>query len=166
MAFYTTKRDSIYFLKRNLPYFCNQIFKVMQKILLLLSISVMFFSCGKEETTTDSGGNTATKLTDITSLSNYDATIKTGVSLMFFHATWCSICAAQRPDVEGLTSDTSIKGAKLGQVDTDKNKDITKNYNVQGQPVIIIYKDNVEKHRLSGKGHSKSTLAGLVKALL
>lgn len=137
----------------------------MTRILLIFTIALLFISCGKEEDT-DTGNTNSTKLTDITTLSNYDATIKTGVSLMFFHATWCSICAAQRPDVEGLISDTSIKGAKLGQVDTDKSKDITTKYTVSGQPVIIIYKDNVEKHRLSGKGHSKTKLADLIKALL
>ena len=138
----------------------------MTRILFVFIIAAVFISCGKEDSTTDTGNNNNSKLTDITSLSNYDNNIKTGVSLMFFHATWCSICAAQRPDVEGLISDTSIKGAKLGQVDTDKNKDITTKYSVSGQPVIIIYKDNVEKHRLSGKGHSKSKLADMIKALL
>ncbi|MBK8052837.1 MAG: thioredoxin family protein [Saprospiraceae bacterium] len=139
----------------------------MLRLLFILTIATVLNSCSKEEVTTpDPGNTTSAKLTDITTLSNYDATIKTGVSLMFFHATWCSICAAQKPDVEGLISDTSIKAAKLGQVDVDKNKDITAKYSVAGQPVIIIYKDNVEKHRLSGKGHSKSKLADMIKALL
>lgn len=139
----------------------------MLRLFFILTIVAMLNSCSKEEVATpDPGNTTSSKLTDITTLSNYDATIKTGVSLLFFHATWCSICTAQRPDVEGLTSETSIKAAKLGQVDVDKNKDITAKYSVAGQPVIIIYKDNVEKHRLSGKGHSMSKLADLIKALL
>lgn len=121
-------------------------------------------SCGK--TDENSNNFNQSSLTNINSLTDYDTTIKTGVSLMFFHATWCSICAAQRPDVEGLTSESTIKGAKLGQVDTDKSKDITTKYSVSGQPVIVIYKDNVEKHRLFGKGHSKTKLADLIKALM
>jgi thioredoxin 1 len=136
----------------------------MKNIFFLLLAFVFLISCGKEETTDTSGNQTP--LTNINSLVDFDATIKTGVTLIFFHATWCSICSAQRPDVEGLTSETSIKGAKLGQVDVDKNNDIIKKYAVSGQPVIVIYKDNVEKHRLLGKGHTKTKLADLIKALM
>ena len=109
----------------------------MLRLFFILTIVAMLNSCSKEEVATPDPGNTTS-----------------------------SICTAQRPDVEGLTSETSIKAAKLGQVDVDKNKDITAKYSVAGQPVIIIYKDNVEKHRLSGKGHSMSKLADLIKALL
>lgn len=136
----------------------------MYRIIIFIFTIHFLSSCGK----TDENSNNVNQssLNNINSLTDYDATIKTGVSLMFFHATWCSICAAQRPDVEGLTSESTIKGAKLGQVDTDKSKDITTKYSVSGQPVIVIYKDNVEKHRLFGKGHSKTKLADLIKALM
>lgn len=137
---------------------------MMYRIIIFIFAISFLSSCGK----TDENSNNVNQssLTNINSLTDYDATIKTGVSLMFFHATWCTICAAQRPDVEGLTSESTIKGAKLGQVDTDKSKDITTKYSVSGQPVIVIYKDNVEKHRLFGKGHSKTKLADLIKALM
>ncbi len=136
----------------------------MYRIIIIIFAINFLSSCGK----TDENSNNVNQstLANINSLTDYDATIKTGVSLMFFHATWCTICAAQRPDVEGLTSESTIKGAKLGQVDTDKSKDITTKYSVSGQPVIVIYKDNVEKHRLFGKGHSKTKLADLIKALM
>ena len=136
----------------------------MYRIIVLLVALSFLNSCSKENDTSGTGSQSS--LANIIIASEYDATIKSGVSLMFFHATWCSICAAQRPDVEGLTSETTIKGAKLGQIDTDKSKDITTKYSVSGQPVIIIYKDNVEKHRLFGKGHSKTTLTNLIKALM
>ena len=132
-------------------------------LIVILSVSFMN-SCSKEEVTSNSGNQTS--LANINSMSEYDTTIITGVSMMFFHATWCSICTAQRPDVEGLSSETSIKGAKLGQVDTDKSKDIMSKYSISGQPVIVIYKEGVEKHKLLGKGHSKATLTNLIKALL
>jgi len=71
-----------------------------------------------------------------------------------------------RPAVEALTGETSISAARLLQVDTDKNRDITDKYDVPGQPIILIYKDNIEKHRLTGKGHSQQKLTDLIKALL
>lgn len=55
------------------------------KIIFILTIVAMLNSCSKEEVATpDPGNTTSSKLTDITTLSNYDATIKTGVSLLFF----------------------------------------------------------------------------------
>jgi hypothetical protein len=65
-----------------------------------------------------------------------------------------------------LVNDASIKTAKFIQVDTDNNKNIITKYDVPGQPIILIYKDNVEKHRLAGSGHSQQKLTDLVKALL
>ncbi|MFZ1750819.1 MAG: thioredoxin family protein [Saprospiraceae bacterium] len=135
----------------------------MIRTLLFLATMFVFSSCGKDEVT----DNTETaSLRVINSLADYDTTIKSGVSMVFFHATWCSICTAQRPSVESLTKETTLKTAILAQVDTDKNKDIIQKYNVPGQPVIIIYKDNVEKHRLLGSGHSTQKLTDLIKALL
>ena len=132
----------------------------MLRISIFLII-VSFISCTKEDISEDAG-----VLVPVTTLDDYDSQIKNGVTLVFFHATWCTICKDQRPAVEGLTRESSISAAKLLQVDTDKNKDITNKYDVPGQPIILIYKDNVEKHRLSGKGHSQQKLADLIKALL
>jgi thioredoxin-like negative regulator of GroEL len=136
----------------------------MHKFAFLLLFMVGLLSCSKDEANTNTG--TTTKLSDINSLTAYDTAIKSGVSLVFFHATWCPICTEQRPNVEGLTTDASIKNAKLWQVDVDKNKDIISKYTISGQPVILIYKDNVEKHRLLGKGHTSTKLAEMIKALL
>jgi thioredoxin 1 len=133
----------------------------MFRNILLLLFAVSVLSCKKEDISGDTG-----VLKTITSLSEYETEIKTGVTLMYFHANWCSVCRDQRPSVEGLIGQTDLKAAKFGQVDTDTNKAITDKYDVSGQPVIIIYKDNQEKHRLFGKGHSQQKLSDLIKALL
>jgi thioredoxin 1 len=134
----------------------------MKKFILILFAAVFISSCGKEEVEIPFSKS---ELVDITSLNQYDNIIKTGVSLMFFHATWCTICKAQRPNVLGLLEDAALKNVNFGEIDKDKNKPISDNYQVIGQPVIVIYKDNEEKHRLSGSGHSASVLANLLKEL-
>jgi thioredoxin 1 len=134
---------------------------------LVFFVLIALVSCNKDEATPDNNNNNSNNtFTEINSVASYDEAIKSGVSLMFYHATWCSICKAQRPSIESLLSDDVFKTVKFGQVDTDKNKDITTKYQVPGQPVIIIYKDGVEKHRYVGSGHSQQKLADVLKALL
>jgi thioredoxin 1 len=133
----------------------------MKYVFSILLMGLVLVSCKKEELCCDAG-----VLSPVTSLESYESQIKTGVTLVFFHATWCSICKEQRPAVEALTTDAAISQATFLQVDTDQNKAITDKYDIPGQPIILIYKDNVEKHRLTGKGHSQQKLTDLVKALL
>lgn len=133
----------------------------MNRVLLSLLILVSIISCKKEDISGDAG-----VLTTITSLAAYETEIKSGVSLMFFHATWCPKCAAQRPAVEGLTKDSALSKVKVGQVDYEKVQEIVNKYNVLGFPTILIYKDNVLKHEISGQGHSQEKLTNLLKALL
>lgn len=138
----------------------------MHKVLLFFSCLFLLSGCKKDEGIDDNNSNPSRKLENITSLSDYDAKIKEGVSLFFFHATWCSICANQRPAVEALTKDAALNKVFFGQVDFEKNQATNQKYNITGFPTIIIYKDNVERHRLSGQGHSQEKLAGMLKDLL
>ena len=134
----------------------------MKNVFYTLLLMVSLVSCGKEEVTEPVTGNAEMKV--INSLADYESSIKSGVSLMFFHATWCSICKTQRPNVEGLLSNTSLRNVKFGEVDKDKNKAISDKFQVIGQPVIVIYKDNVERERLSGI-HTKEHLTELLQKL-
>jgi thioredoxin 1 len=133
----------------------------MYRVLLSLVVLACITSCKKEDISSDSG-----VLTTITSLAAYETEIKSGVSLMFFHATWCPKCAAQRPAVEGLTKDSALSKVKIGQVDYEKVQEIVNKYGVLGFPTILIYKDNVLKHEINGQGHSQEKLTNLLKALL
>ena len=132
--------------------------------MLFLFCLIIVTACNKEDKT---GDNTQPKkLEEINGLTQFEDKILEGVSIMFFHATWCSICAAQRPALEGLTKDAALNKVFFVQVDFEKNQATNQKYNITGFPTIIIFKDQVEKHRLSGQGHSQDKLAGLLKALL
>ncbi|MBK8348908.1 MAG: thioredoxin family protein [Saprospiraceae bacterium] len=133
----------------------------MNRMLIMLVAFTLVLSCKKEDISGDTG-----VLKTITSLTEYENDIKSGVSLMFFHATWCTKCAAQRPAVEGLTKDATFSAVKFGQVDYEKIKDVSDKYQVAGFPTILIYKNNVLKHELLGQGHSQQELTNLIKALL
>jgi len=133
----------------------------MKTFILFLFLGLGLMSCSKSDTNND------TKvLENVIDLSTFDSKIASGVSIVFFHATWCSKCAAQRPAVEGLTKDTELNDVYFAQVDYEKNQDIRTKYKVSGFPTILIFKDGVEVHDLAGTGHSQQKLTDLLIALL
>jgi len=132
----------------------------MGRVLLYICVFLVFSSCGKDEDTSNG------TLVNITSKEQFEATISSGVSVMFFHATWCSKCKAQRPAVEGLTTESALRDVKFGQVDYEKLTDVAKEHGVEGFPTILIFKNNVEVGRFENPGHSQQTLSDKVKSVL
>ena len=132
-------------------------------LLLVLSASFLFSSCKKDETAIvlEPGSN----LKEISSLATFESEIKTGVSMMYFHATWCSICNTQKPKIEATANDPELKAFKFGIVDKDKHTDIATKFNISGQPVTVFFKDGVEKQRLSGGGHSPQKLKDILLSI-
>lgn len=132
----------------------------MGRVLLYICVFLVFSSCGKDEDT----GNGS--LVDITSKSQFETTINSGVSVVFFHATWCPKCKDQRPAVEGLTTESELKDVKFGQVDYDKIKEVVNGAGVISFPTILIFKNNVEVGRIEDAGQSQKTLSDRVKSVL
>ena len=132
----------------------------MNRLLAFLFVVLIFSACKKEEFDASNSN-----LKAINSLSEFDTEISSGVSMIFFHATWCSICKKQRPAVEATALDASLSFVKFRQVDTDDQKDIVNKYNVPGPPVIIMFKNGEERKRLVGSGHSQAELTDYLKAL-
>lgn len=118
-------------------------------ILTLLILTITLFSCKKEN---DDAKNS--ELIDLTSLSAYNDAINEGVSIIFFHATWCPKCAAQRPAVEGLLKDADLSVVFFGQVDFEKVSEVVTAAGVQGFPTILFIKNGVEQARFVSQGHS------------
>jgi thioredoxin 1 len=134
----------------------------MRQILFLIFLFGFTISC-KKENLSDSTKN---DLKDITSLTEFESSIKSGVSLVFFHASWCPKCASQRPAVEGLTSESELSNVFFGEVEFEDHSDIVSKYEVFGFPTIVIYKDSVEKARFDGQGHSQKSISDKVKEFL
>lgn len=113
--------------------------------------AIIVSGCKDKEPIVDS---TTNSLVDITSQEQFDQELETGVALIFYHASWCSKCAAQRPAVETVSEETGFTGVFFGEVEFEDFSDIVKDRGVQGFPTIIIYKDNKEQKRFTGQGHS------------
>lgn len=127
----------------------------MTRLVLILSLVFVGIGCSTEEPLVDTNANS---LVDITSKDQFDSEIKTGVSMVFYHASWCTKCAAQRPAVETVSEEAKFTNVFFAEVEYEDFSDIVKARGVNGFPTIVIYKDDVEIKRFAGQGHSEEQI--------
>lgn len=132
------------------------------KYSILILIFFTLFSCKKNED--QSGPNVSLQI--INSLTQMTSVLESGVSLIFFHASWCNICQSQRPSVSEVAVDPVFSSVFFGEVEYEDYPDIIDSHNVLGFPTIIIYDDGVEVERFEGGGHSASTIRAAIQNLL
>ena len=132
----------------------------MKNALIILSVFAVLISTGCKKELVDTGAN---DITDIDDLGTFKSEIATGVSVVFFHASWCSICAEQRPHVEAASKNEEVKFARVIEIEYDDNKPIFTDFNVDGFPQLLIFKEGTEQTRLKGKGHDEAKLVSLIK---
>lgn len=91
---------------------------------------------------------------------DFDKTIKKGVTMIDFWATWCGPCRRQAPIVEEIANEVSKK-IKIGKLDVDKNKIASNTYGVRNIPTLIFFKDGKEVKRLVGLQDKQAILKEL-----
>jgi thioredoxin 1 len=133
----------------------------MKTFILSFIFITLMIACKKEDISGDTN-----VLSTITTIDQFESEIKEGVSIIFYHATWCPKCAAQRPAVEALTKVTSLGKVFMGQVDYEKNANLVSKYGVLGFPTIQIYKDNQLKETLTGQNNSQAKMEEILKKLI
>ena len=123
----------------------------MEKILvsLVLLSTIVLTSCKKDLVDT-----TDNSIEDITETQSFKNKIADGVSVVFFHASWCSVCEEQRPNVEEASESDEKGEVRFIEVEHDDSRDVFDEYNVEGFPQLLFFKNGVEQERLKGKGHS------------
>ncbi|MEZ4979161.1 MAG: thioredoxin family protein [Chitinophagales bacterium] len=136
----------------------------MKKYFLFLLVLFFINACDKEkEDLVDTSKN---ELTDINGLANFESEIDNGVSVVFFHASWCTVCAEQRPAVETSAANISNANVLFAEVEFEDNADINLEYGIEGFPTIVFFKDGVEEERFVGKGHSVQEIQDIIDSLL
>ena len=135
----------------------------MKRILILSTLLLALISSCSKEPLVDTSAN---EVEDINSLQDFEARIAHGVSMVFFHASWCSVCAEQRPAFEITAAKNEFSTVFFGEVEFEANNDINQPYGIIGFPSIVFYKDGVEESRLTGSGHSEASLESTLNALL
>lgn len=96
---------------------------------------------------------------------DFDAKVKTGISVVDFWAEWCGPCKMAAPIVEQL-SDEFAGRMLVGKVDVDKFGDLAQKYGCLSIPTMILFKDGVEVGRQVGFAGKQGYLDLLAKANL
>ncbi len=125
----------------------------MKKTVLttIVFFSILLSSCADDAPIVNTANNS---LIDITSQDQFNEEVKEGVSLIFYHASWCSKCAAQRPAVEEVSEETEFSNVFFAEVEYEDFSEIVEDRGVNGFPTVVVYKDNVEIEKFSGQGHT------------
>jgi thioredoxin 1 len=71
---------------------------------------------------------------------NFDETIKNGVSLVDFWASWCMPCRMQGPIIDNVAEKISGK-ANICKLNVDDYGDIAGKYGVMSIPTLIVFKN-------------------------
>lgn len=96
--------------------------------------------------------------------SNFEATIKEGVSLVDFWAPWCGPCRMIAPVIEELANDFDGK-ANICKVNTDDEQDIAVKFGIRSIPTILFFKDGELVDQMIGAA-SKDAFTQKLNSLL
>lgn len=132
----------------------------------MLSLILLFTASACKKENEDLANTSSNEIEDVNSLQTFENKIASGVSVVFFHASWCSICANQRPAVEAISQNTNFNLVFFGEVEFEQNNEINQPYGVIGFPTIIFYKNGLETNRFTGQGHSEAAIEAEINALL
>lgn len=79
--------------------------------------------------------------------SSSDIDLSKGVYIIEFYANWCGTCRQVTKSMEALEPKYPYIFLR---VNTETQKPFTMENHVQGVPIILVYKDGVERNRSAG----------------
>ncbi len=80
--------------------------------------------------------------------------------LVDFYADWCGPCRMLAPIIEQIENEKAGL-VKVVKIDVDKETNITKKYNIQSIPTLIIFKNGKETNQLVGYRSKKDIIEAL-----
>lgn len=66
-----------------------------------------------------------------------------------FYAPWCQPCKMMAPIFERVSSKYPLK-VRFAKVNTEVEQTLGSTYNIRSIPTLVIYKNGIEVHRVSG----------------
>src|SRR5437868_1156191 len=85
--------------------------------------------------------------------------------LVAIHATWCPICAAQKPILSELMADRKFNDLVYFTIDFDSQKDLVRQFGAQKQSTLIAFHGSTERARSVGDSKRESITALVNKTL-
>ncbi len=80
--------------------------------------------------------------------------------LVDFHATWCGPCKMMAPELKKFAQNNSGK-IRVVKIDIDKNQKAAQQFNIQGVPTLILFKEGKVLWRQSGALSSHQIAQGV-----
>jgi thioredoxin 1 len=69
--------------------------------------------------------------------------------LVDFHATWCGPCKMMAPALQAFAAEMGDR-VQVIKIDVDKNPQLSLDYQIQGVPTLILFKEGKPVWRQSG----------------
>ena len=85
--------------------------------------------------------------------------------LIGIHASWCPICAAQKPILSELMADRKFNDLVYFTIDFDSQKDLVRQFGAQKQSTLIAFHGSNERARSVGDTNRESVTALVNKTL-
>jgi thioredoxin 1 len=80
--------------------------------------------------------------------------------LVDFHATWCGPCKQMAPELQRFAKNNTGK-LRVIKIDIDKNQKAAQQYQIQGVPTLILFKEGKILWRQSGAMSSQQISQGV-----
>jgi thioredoxin 1 len=85
---------------------------------------------------------------EINGLTEFNETIKEGMVLVDYSATWCSPCKMIAPILEEISKER--KDVTIVKLDVDTNQKIAMNYGVQSIPMLMLFFNGEKQDSVTG----------------
>jgi thioredoxin 1 len=93
---------------------------------------------------------------------NFQSIINSEIPVLVdFFAEWCGPCKVQSPILKEIAAEMGAK-IKVIKIDVDKNQQIASQYNIQGVPTLMLFKNGNTLWRQSGVT-AKDQLINIIK---
>jgi len=128
-------------------------------LIILLSVVIPANISGQKSVNPQNSKENVLILTD----QNFDKTIKSGIVIVDFYATWCGPCKIFGPRLEEIALEMGKKVVAC-KLDTDKNHVTATKYSIRYLPTIILFKNGVPVKRYVGL-QEKDTIVNAINAI-
>jgi thioredoxin 1 len=91
---------------------------------------------------------------------DFDAAIRTGVTLVDFWAPWCGPCRMQTPVLEQLARRFGDR-AKVAKVNADEHPGLAGRFQISGIPTLLLFKNGRTVRQFVGLQSAAALVAAL-----
>merc|ERR1712066_547053 len=85
----------------------------------------------------------------------FDETIKTGVTIIDFTASWCPPCKMIGPIFEQFAKEHESANYKFVKIDVDENEEAAGACGIECMPTFQVFKDGVKVDEMKGANQEK-----------